>query len=229
MRGASCAWWMGLVVGCATDDDGGDPPAPCTYDVVDNVPIDDASFGFTGAEIIALASTDTTGDAAGAGLTATSAVELTHTFSTLGDAAVIAYAVSDDPSCPRGQALSVPVSYVIDGAIGDWWVQGPRLWLSLIAAAPDLESIWTGELSGGMDNVLGGAVDSELEDLARTTLGLPTDCLLGFGVGPSADELFPAPGEPDDGIRGWVNVACGDTTHDDFLTWTAERVVEPPS
>src|SRR5688572_31476083 len=156
MRGVWSAWWMGLVIGCATDDDGGQPPASCTYDVVDNLTIDDASFGFTGAEIIALASTETTGEASGTGVEGTSLVELTHTFSTLGDAAVIDYAASDDPSCPRGQALSVPVSYVVDGAIGDWWLQGPRLSLTLIAAAPDLASIWTRELSGGMDIELGG-------------------------------------------------------------------------
>jgi hypothetical protein len=221
---------MSLAVACATDDDHGGNPTPCTYEELGTVAIDEiADVGFTAAEVIALANAETTGDAAGAGLTETLPVELEHRFSTLGDATEIAYLASDDPWCPEGEALSVPVSYVVDGSVGDWWVQGPRLWLNLIATAPDMDLIQTGELAGGMENLYGGAADSGLEDLARTTFDLSAECVLGFGVGPSADELFPAPGGPDDGIRGWISVACDGTAYGDVLTWTAERVVEPPS
>jgi hypothetical protein len=222
--GTSGLWFC--AGGCQTGPAIGPDPTPCDYQVLGTVPLDvPGELGFSGEDVIALASTDTTGEASAQGVEGTWEVELHHLFSSLGDATEIEYIPSDDTACPRGQALMVPVSHVVDGAIGDWWVQGPRLWMNLIATAATVEDTWTSPLEGGDANTWGGTVDSELEDLARTTLNLPTDCNLGFSVGPSAEELFPAPGTPDDGLRGWADVAC-DTTTADFLSWTAERVVE---
>src|SRR5262245_61921794 len=101
MRPMALGWTTWVFVACGADD--GVMPGPaCTYEELDSVATDDLSLGFSAAEVLEVANTDTTGDAVSEHMTGTWPVTFTHSVKAIGPVTEILYNPSSDPSCPDG-------------------------------------------------------------------------------------------------------------------------------
>ncbi len=178
-----------LLPGCANDLQT-EFVTECPYTEVAAVDVDDAGeFGFNAVEVAASASVSVTAEASSNfdEITDTYTVDLTYRFSEPSDVTVIEFGPPDDPGCPEGRALRVPVRYDIAGTLGTWPVSDSVRAYALIATELDRATMATDYLRD--DDALprvGATIAPGLEDLARSIRPdqLSPTCDADFTLGP---------------------------------------------
>ena len=220
----ACACWF---TGCSIDPEHAEPDHVCPFAEVQTVAGDDATdLGFTPNDVLAAASVSTIAETAESFDTPESEgaeplpVQLSHVFTSAGDALLVDYGEPEDPECPMGPALRVPASYSVSGSIGAWSVSATREGFSLVATAAELDSI-SSDFPVPMVYDWDAEVDAGLQEVAREALGpaTPPECTMRFSLGPMPEHLA-AGAWGTEVSQGWLASDCANHTAE-FLNWTA--------
>lgn len=223
IRSSSCSLVMCVwLVGACNTEELLERQHECTYTEVQVVGGDDPTdLGFTPNEVLAAASVSTSADTLSTeDVPDPLSVELSHVFTSAGDAKLVDYGAANDPACPSGRALWVPARYEANGSIGGWEVSASREGFSLVATSADIASI-SSDYAAPPEETWQAEVDEALADLAQDGMGptAPAGCTMTFSLGPMPESLA-AGAWATEVTEGWLARNCG-SQWSEFLNWTA--------